>query len=269
MMLGSLFYGGSSGRRPADALSSFDAELLTLINNHRSSQGADPLVEWVPLSGAALNWSQTMQGAATPCDSGDFRHDTSANASTTGTPPGTSLWAENIAWGCGSNGIAGPNPFTYRNLPAPCLGQLEYTTPLFQFCQWIDSTSHRTALENPGFAHIGLGTTTATGSGATSRWSTARFTTAPIDPCDPSGVGASCLGTPGDANCNGLVNAADAQFVLEHGVGSRADGGDCLVAIDELNAVAGDLNIDGTTNILDALHIAQCSIGVDLDWCPE
>jgi len=84
---------------------------------------------------------------------------------------------------------------------------------------------------------------------------------ATLDPVPPGG--------PGDPDCSVLLSVADSQALLEYGVGSRTDGGDCPVeAATEINVLAGDLNADGVTNVLDALLIAQCDIGIDNAWCP-
>ena len=174
--------------RPADALSDFDRELLTLINNHRSSLGLQPFVEHAPMSDAAVSWSSTMRNrSGAPCGSAGHQHASAATIQAGGLPTGWSSWGENIAFACGTPGFTAPIAWSYSRMPAQCrAARLDYTTPHMQFCQWIDSSTHRAAIENPRYTHIGVGSAFANGNGARSTFSTTRFATAPVAPAAPA-----------------------------------------------------------------------------------
>lgn len=204
-------------RAEADALSSFDAQLLSLINEHRTGLGLNPLVEYVPLSEAAMNWSNgtlarrnAISGA---CPSPSFQyHDSGANIGSQGVPPGTTGSGETLAWACGSPGVTGNTGFTYGALPAKCRGALDFTTALMAFCQWINSPSHRPIIESPNFDYIGLGTTFKRYSGLVEPMSTARFAAAP-----PGASGPTCGGLIVTINMN------------ENGGNGNGTGGDDVI----------------------------------------
>jgi len=73
----------------------------------------------------------------------------------------------------------------------------------------------------------------------------------------------------GQVNCDNERGDNDALAIAEYGIGLRGDGGECPLADPdvELNAGAGDVNLDGTTDILDALLIAQCNAGLQAEVC--
>lgn len=200
----------------ADALSSFDAELLALINEHRVSKGLDPYIEYSPLSSAALQWSNRMldiRESQNPagCPTQDLVnqflvHDSGSNVATQGVPPNTTATAENIAWSCGYVGLSTPVNWSYSAMPAKCQGSLDYTSALLQFCGWVDSPTHRQNLESPLFTYIGVGSTIKASGTQREPLVTARFAAAPLLPiCDGSIVtinmnenGGNGDGTEGD-----------------------------------------------------------------------
>jgi len=68
----------------------------------------------------------------------------------------------------------------------------------------------------------------------------------------------------GDASCDGVIETADAQVVLEYLVGSRASGS-CMPDGEPIDAQAADVDGDGFAALVDALAIAQRSDdGLDL-----
>ena len=181
----------------AGALGAFDTTLLNLINDHRVSLGLNPFSEYAPFSDASLNWSRVMRNDSAFCAAAaGFRHDTNANIGSQGVPPGTTSAGENIAWSCGQPGVPSPTNWTYNRMPAQCVGSLDYTSALLQFCQWIDSTGHRQAIESTAYTWIGLGTISRAQGGLAENFSTARFAVA------PGGGGAGS----GDGYVNGLCD---------------------------------------------------------------
>lgn len=182
VLLASLLTVAPIASKDADALSSFDTELLQLLNDHRSGLGLNRLVEYGPLSAAAAGWSTTMRNdSGPPCGFEGHRHDTAERIQRGGLPPGWTNWGENIAFACGSPGVKFGIDWNYSNMPAICGPSIDFTTPLMQFCQWVDSASHRSAIESATFTHIGVGTATKSSSAATSVFSTTRFARAPVE----------------------------------------------------------------------------------------
>ena len=78
--------------------------------------------------------------------------------------------------------------------------------------------------------------------------------------------------TGADADCDAALDVADALFIVQYTVDNRVDAGRCPLAdpATQVNAAAGDVNLDGVTNAVDALLIHQCSVGIDNGFClPE
>lgn len=88
-----------------------------------------------------------------------------------------------------------------------------------------------------------------------------------------SGVASGQNETPdfpgADVDCDATRAANDALLITEFQVGLRDGAAACPLAEPggQLNAGAGDVNTDGTTDILDALLIAQCIAGSDNESC--
>jgi|GEM_PF-6808193 len=260
----------------ADALSSFDSELLSLMNAHRSSLGLGPLVEYGPLSDAATNWSNSMLAQRNRLNTSSCRtagnqaasflvHDSPANVGSQGVPPGTTGVGENLAWSCGVVGGKFAVSWSYNAMPVHCVGQIDYTSALMQFCGWVDSAPHRVNLESAAFNHVGLGTVMKTAGAQSEPISTARFARAPVRTlCDGREVTVNMnenggngngtngndviLGTPGDDVINGF--GGDDRICAEGGRdrvfgGAGADrifGG---FGIDYLYGEAGRDTLDG------------------------
>jgi len=72
-----------------------------------------------------------------------------------------------------------------------------------------------------------------------------------------------------NVDCDGVRTDADVIAVLDFAAGARRDGGECPLASPdiEINAIAADLNIDGKTDLVDALLIAQCNEGHAHETC--
>jgi len=107
----------------------FEAQVLTLLNQERTSRGIPALTSSVKLRNAALGHTQDMA-----CN--DFM----SHIGSSGSDPGDritaagydfSTWGENVAAG--------------------------YTTPSSVVGAWMDSTGHRTNILNPNFTEIGIG----------------------------------------------------------------------------------------------------------------
>lgn len=190
--------------RPAEALSNFDSQILTLINNHRRSLGLNPLVEYEPLSNAAENWSTNMRNnSGAPCNASGHRHDSGSNIGSQGVPPGTRGWGENIAFACGTPGYSSGISWSYPNMPSNCPRTIDYTSALMIFCQWIDSASHRQAIESRSFTHIGVGSAFRSNGTSRSTFSTTRFATAPVVPTNCAGKAPTVDLNSGDSPTNG------------------------------------------------------------------
>lgn len=73
----------------------------------------------------------------------------------------------------------------------------------------------------------------------------------------------------GDPNCDGNETAADALVIAEFLVGTRNDSA-CPLAngVTGIFSLAGDVNDDGVTNVVDALLISQCAVAVTNVACP-
>lgn len=123
-----------------------------------------------------------------PCGSpgSAFRHDSMTRIMSDGVPPGTTGAGENIAWTCGPRGRLFGTNWSYSAMPAHCRASLDYTSALLQFCQWINSSGHRQAIENSSYRWIGVGSSEKSASGQTSVFSTTRFSNAPAPTPEPT-----------------------------------------------------------------------------------
>lgn len=213
----------------ADALTSFDTALLDHINEHRSSLGLAQFSEYAPLSDASIAWSRVMRNDSPFCGPGaGFRHDTLANIGSQGVPPGTTSAAENIAWSCGYPGSAFATDWSYNRMPADCIGNLDFTTALIQFCQWIDSTPHRQAIENAAYTWIGLGSVQRSSGAQTETFTTGRFATAP---------GGGVEGGYANGLCDGKIITIDMNTNGGNGTGTPND--DVILGTTEADRIHG------------------------------
>ena len=72
----------------------------------------------------------------------------------------------------------------------------------------------------------------------------------------------------GDANCNGIVDVLDALLIIRYDVEILGDSATCpLDPLVNINAALADVNGDGLANSIDALLIARCEAGLDLERC--
>ncbi len=73
----------------------------------------------------------------------------------------------------------------------------------------------------------------------------------------------------GDASCSDGVDVVDALLIAQYAARLRTDGGGCPLADmnSQINVAAGDVNGDGRTDIVDALTIAQCTVGLPNQHC--
>lgn len=78
------------------------------------------------------------------------------------------------------------------------------------------------------------------------------------------------VGVLGDVDCNGVFDVVDSLAIAQYNVGNRVDTGECPLGdpLVQLHADPGDMNGDAQTNVIDALLIVQCSVGIDNDYCP-
>lgn len=75
---------------------------------------------------------------------------------------------------------------------------------------------------------------------------------------------------PGDADCSGgALTTGDAQLLIDYLVGSRS-GASCPLSDPDtqLNLAGADVSGDGHIDLLDALIVARCAAGANLDACP-
>lgn len=91
----------------------------------------------------------------------------------------------------------------------------------------------------------------------------------PIPVCDEDGLLEISDVIPGDVNCDTLVNAIDAMFILQREVGLRPnDSTTCPPPADGLFLPACDVSEDGACNAIDALFVLQCEVGIPNALCP-
>ena len=71
-------------------------------------------------------------------------------------------------------------------------------------------------------------------------------------------------------SCDGRFDIVDAMFIAQYDVGLRTDAGSCSMSnpSTQLHAARGDLNGDSVTNVVDALIIARCVVGMAGQHCP-
>jgi len=68
----------------------------------------------------------------------------------------------------------------------------------------------------------------------------------------------------GDVNCTGTRTVSDALFIAQFVVGNRDAATSCPLVdpATELNITWADVNLDGRISTLDALRVAQCTVGL-------
>ena len=74
----------------------------------------------------------------------------------------------------------------------------------------------------------------------------------------------------GDANCDGLVDIIDALVIAQFEAQVRAGAAACPLAdvATELFTGAADFDGSGAIDILDALQVARCTVGLPAAPCP-
>lgn len=110
-------------------VTTFETELLRLVNDHRLLLGLAPLIPSVRLGDAARAHCRHM-----------ITHRFFAHASPEGLTPAERLTLANVDWSSvGENIAAG------------------YSTPQAVFDAWLASTEHRANMESPSFTTVGVG----------------------------------------------------------------------------------------------------------------
>lgn len=73
----------------------------------------------------------------------------------------------------------------------------------------------------------------------------------------------------GDVTCNASVDVTDAMVIAQFDAGTREATTTCPVAdpTTQLNERVADFNGDGKSDVIDALLIAQCSVGLTNPFC--
>jgi uncharacterized repeat protein (TIGR01451 family) len=79
--------------------------------------------------------------------------------------------------------------------------------------------------------------------------------------------GEFCCGGCGDVNCDSLVDAVDALFVLQYVVGLRQSSDQCPPPLGPLYLQAANVNCDGQVDAVDALFILQYVVGIRPELC--
>lgn len=72
----------------------------------------------------------------------------------------------------------------------------------------------------------------------------------------------------GDVDCNARRDSADALFILQYTIETRSGGDSCPPSSDTLYLPACDSNSDATCDVVDALFVMQCIVGIDNVLCP-
>lgn len=74
---------------------------------------------------------------------------------------------------------------------------------------------------------------------------------------------------PGDVTCNASVDVTDAMVIAQFDAGTREGSTRCPITdpATQLNLNAADFNGDERTDVVDALLIAQCSVGITNPFC--
>ena len=75
---------------------------------------------------------------------------------------------------------------------------------------------------------------------------------------------------PGDVNCDEIVDVTDALYLVQYSVENRTPVINCA-SLDPLTGIyadVGDVDGDGTAGVIDAMLIAQCSVGNPNVFCP-
>lgn len=74
----------------------------------------------------------------------------------------------------------------------------------------------------------------------------------------------------GDANCDRGANIIDALVIAQFSVGNRSDQASCPLPdpTTQVNASAADVDGSGMIDVVDALLIAQCDVGIPNGGCP-
>lgn len=86
-----------------------------------------------------------------------------------------------------------------------------------------------------------------------------------------TGPGGPSLPIHGSVDCDDDLDSIDGLFILQYVVAYRSDYGGCPLedSLTQLDAASGDINGDGQTNVIDALFILQCTVGItDSGYCP-
>lgn len=73
----------------------------------------------------------------------------------------------------------------------------------------------------------------------------------------------------GDVNCDNLVTAVDALYIMQYVVSLRSDVGGCPLGnvATDIHASSGDVNLSNTTDAVDSLAIMQCTVGIINAFC--
>ena len=81
---------------------------------------------------------------------------------------------------------------------------------------------------------------------------------------------ANLIAVQGDANCDRGSNIVDALVIAQFSVGNRTDHGACPLPDPQtqVNAASGDVDDSGVVDVIDALLVAQCDVGIPNVACP-
>ena len=164
LLAASPFVGGSTA---AEALGTFDTELLGHINEYRAGLGLDPLVEDESLQTAADSWATTIdeQFNGVFCDdrnqptTHDMRYESQGQASAAGVPLGTINVTQGYGAMCGYQNMGVTGSIGHPSGIGLCaIRRFSRTTSYEQFCAIAIGRATRMAIEDPATTRIGLST---------------------------------------------------------------------------------------------------------------
>lgn len=144
----------------ADALGSFDSEVLEYINDYRAELGLPALIEHPPLSAAALAWSgdiASRQATGVCAEVVGEVYDDADNVATNGVPAGATTVVEQFTNECGWEGYYAGVSGGSDSFPE-CGWKKDLPRPVDQWCGLVFGGASYAAMVDPATTHIGLGT---------------------------------------------------------------------------------------------------------------